>query len=79
MLERYRTLLQQQGDMKTQLDVLNRSLLERLAASQGDLLSDKALLVSLDETKATAMRTAASLQSAADLQVCKLAMTHHTS
>lgn len=64
-----RALLQRQGDMKAELDVLNHSLLEHLAASQGDLLSDKALLQSLDETKATAMRTAEALQSAADLQV----------
>lgn len=56
--------------MKAELDELNRSLLERLAASQGDLLSDKALLSSLDETKASAMRIAEALQSATDLQAC---------
>lgn len=61
--------MRKQGDMKAELDVLNRSLLERLAASQGDLLSDKALLLSLDETKVSAMRTVDALQSATDLQV----------
>jgi hypothetical protein len=62
--------------MKAELDRLNCSLLERLAASSGDLLSDKALLVSLDETKATAMRTAEALQSAASLQVCSVALVY---
>lgn len=56
--------------MKAELDKLNRTLLERLAASQGDLLSDKALLKSLDETKASAMRTAEALESTGALQVC---------
>lgn len=66
----YRALLREQGGMKVELDKLNHSLLERLAASHGDLLSDKALLLSLDETKASAMRITEALQSATDLQAC---------
>jgi hypothetical protein len=55
--------------MKDELEALNRSLLQRLAESRGDLLADTALLASLDNTKASATRTAAALASITQLQV----------
>lgn len=64
-----RQLLKQEEEMKVELADLNRSLLARLAQSKGDILGDTDLIESLDSTKSTASRIAASLASAAALQV----------
>lgn len=64
-----RQLLKQEEDMKVELADLNRSLLARLAQSKGDILGDAELIESLDSTKSTASRIAASLAKAASFQV----------
>ncbi|KAK9815706.1 hypothetical protein WJX72_008353 [[Myrmecia] bisecta] len=61
-------LLHTEERLKVQLAALEKQLLHALATSQGNLLDNKALLDSLNETKAKSMTIASSLEGSRALQ-----------
>ncbi|XP_023565248.1 cytoplasmic dynein 2 heavy chain 1 [Octodon degus] len=69
-LEEQKTkLLQQEEDKKIQLAKLEESLLEALATSQGNILENKELIESLNQTKASSALIQDSLKESNKLQV----------
>ncbi|XP_044933442.1 cytoplasmic dynein 2 heavy chain 1 isoform X4 [Mustela putorius furo] len=69
-LEEQKTkLLQQEEDKKIQLAKLEESLLETLATSQGNILENKDLIESLNQTKASSALIQESLKESYKLQV----------
>ncbi|XP_040316731.1 cytoplasmic dynein 2 heavy chain 1 [Herpailurus yagouaroundi] len=69
-LEEQKTkLLQQEEDKKIQLAKLEESLLETLATSQGNILENKDLIESLNQTKASSALTQESLKESYRLQI----------
>ncbi|XP_072467338.1 cytoplasmic dynein 2 heavy chain 1 isoform X1 [Notamacropus eugenii] len=69
-LEEQKTkLLQQEEDKKIQLAKLEESLLETLATSQGNILENKDLIESLNQTKASSALIQESLKESHKLQV----------
>uniref|UniRef100_A0A8C5YQN7 Cytoplasmic dynein 2 heavy chain 1 n=1 Tax=Marmota marmota marmota TaxID=9994 RepID=A0A8C5YQN7_MARMA len=69
-LEEQKTkLLQQEEDKKIQLAKLEESLLETLATSQGNILENKDLIVSLNQTKASSALIQDSLKESYKLQI----------
>lgn len=62
-------LLRREEELTVQLADLQRSLLHELASSEGDILENRALIDSLNETKAKSVTIAESLKEAAVLQV----------
>ncbi|MBZ3869929.1 Cytoplasmic dynein 2 heavy chain 1 [Sciurus carolinensis] len=69
-LEEQKTkLLQQEEDKKIQLAKLEESLLETLATSQGNILENKDLIVSLNKTKASSALIQDSLKESYKLQI----------
>ncbi|XP_034521541.1 LOW QUALITY PROTEIN: cytoplasmic dynein 2 heavy chain 1 [Ailuropoda melanoleuca] len=69
-LEEQKTkLLQQEEDKKIQLAKLEESLLETLATSQGNILENKDLIESLNQTKASSALTQESLKESHKLQI----------
>ncbi|XP_043547742.1 cytoplasmic dynein 2 heavy chain 1 isoform X2 [Chiloscyllium plagiosum] len=67
--ERKTTLLQQEEEKKIQLAKLEDSLLEKLATSQGNILENKGLIESLNQTKASSALIQESLNESFKLQV----------
>ena len=68
-LEQRKTeLLKAEEDLKVQLSSLEESLLEELASAEGNILENKALLHSLNETKAKSLTIATSLAESQELQ-----------
>ncbi|XP_078258653.1 cytoplasmic dynein 2 heavy chain 1 isoform X2 [Rhinoraja longicauda] len=67
--ERKTTLLQQEEEKKIQLAKLEDSLLETLATSQGNILENKELIESLNQTKASSALIQESLNESFRLQV----------
>ena len=68
-LEQRKTeLLKAEEDLKVQLSALEESLLEELASAEGNILENKALLHSLNETKAKSLTIATSLAESQELQ-----------
>eukprot|EP01135_Chromosphaera_perkinsii_P005308 Nk52_evm1s338 gene=Nk52_evmTU1s338 len=61
-------LLQQEEDLKIQLADLETTLLEQLAASEGNILENKALIDSLNDTKTKANTISSSLKESKKLQ-----------
>lgn len=62
-------LVNKQETMKVQLSDLNKQLLTILASSQGNILENKHLLSSLDNTKAAAVEIADALEASKAMQV----------
>ena len=62
-------VLRQEEELKVQLVNYEKSLLEELSNSEGNILENKALLLSLDETKAKSMDISTKLEESAELQV----------
>lgn len=61
-------LLRQEESLKVQLAALEKQLLQTLANSKGNILDNKELLTSLDETKTKSTTIAASLKESEELQ-----------
>jgi dynein heavy chain 2, cytosolic len=61
-------LLKKQEFMKVEINSLNQLLLTNLAKSQGNILEDRALLTSLDNTKAAALEISRALQDSVSVQ-----------
>ena len=66
--QRKSDLLKAEEDLKVQLLALEESLLEELASAEGNILENKALLHSLNETKAKSLTIATSLAESQELQ-----------
>ena len=66
--ERKSALLKSEEDLKVQLAGLEESLLQELASAEGNILENKSLLDSLNETKAKSMTISQSLQESVELQ-----------
>lgn len=66
--ERKSALLKEEEDLKVQLSNLEESLLHELASAEGNILNNKMLLDSLNETKVKSLTIAQSLQESMKLQ-----------
>jgi dynein heavy chain 2 len=66
--ERKTALLKSEEDLKVQLASLEESLLQELASAEGNILENKALLDSLNETKAKSSTITQSLLESVELQ-----------
>ena len=66
--ERKTALLKEEEDLKVQLSNLEESLLQELASAEGNILENKMLLDSLNETKVKSLTIAQSLQESMKLQ-----------
>ncbi|KAG8470560.1 hypothetical protein KFE25_008981 [Diacronema lutheri] len=62
-------LLQAEEELKVQLEGLERQLLDELATSSGNILENKALIESLNETKAKSNTISDKLQQSTQLQI----------
>ena len=67
--ERKGALLKSEEDLKVQLAVLEESLLHELASAEGNILENKTLLDSLNETKAKSLTISESLNESMKLQL----------
>ena len=61
-------ILAEEDQLKIQLAGLEKSLLQELAASEGNILENKALIESLDKTKSQSVEIAASLENSKNIQ-----------
>ncbi|XP_068082912.1 cytoplasmic dynein 2 heavy chain 1 [Anabrus simplex] len=66
--ERRRSLLRQEEELKFKLDQLQEVLLQELASAQGDILQNKELLASLNQTKVSSAAIYESLAESSRLQ-----------
>ena len=66
--QRKSELLKKEEDLKVQLAALEESLLQELAMAEGNILENKTLLDSLNETKAKSMTIANALKESVTLQ-----------
>ncbi|XP_022257756.1 cytoplasmic dynein 2 heavy chain 1-like, partial [Limulus polyphemus] len=66
--ERRSEVLKQEEEQKLQLTQLEESLLEQLASAQGNILENKELIASLNETKSSSSRITAALKESHQLQ-----------
>ena len=66
--ERKTEILKTEEDLKIQLSGLEESLLQELASAEGNILENKTLLDSLNETKAKSLTISESLQESIQLQ-----------
>ena len=66
--QRKSELLKKEEELKVQLAALEESLLQELAMAEGNILENKTLLESLNETKAKSMTIANALKESVTLQ-----------
>ena len=62
--EQRAALVEQQNEFTIKLKELEDDLLQRLANAEGDILGDEALIISLEETKATSIEINAKVREA---------------
>jgi dynein heavy chain 2 len=70
-------LLKQEEDLKVQLADLEKSLLQTLATSEGNILENVKLIEALSETKAKSTTIQEGLAESARLQVGSPSLQHH--